>query len=258
MRRGLAGVRHGQPCPVRYVVDHDTILLLGEDPVVHPVIHIIDDDYASRDGLQTFLESAGYKSACYESAETFIAVADSICGCAIIDLRMPRINGLELQRMLRDKRDDIGVIFISGHGTVSAAARALRGGAVDFLTKPVDPETLLDRIKEILAQYNAYQNAQAELAVIRDRLTQLTAREHQVLEAVVAGNSSKQIAHQLNISYRTVEVHRVRVMRKMGADSIAGLVRQSIRINAADWRQLFRRAPRSSRWLNNDCMLHPE
>ena len=195
------------------------------------LVHIIDDDDAVRDSLALLLDSAGIATRTYDSATEFLALAPGLAaGCVLTDVRMPDLDGLALQRRLTKAGVTLPVIVITGHADVPIAVAALKAGAVDFLEKPFDDERLIAAVRTALtASRDAHRQA-AAAARIATRLASLTPREREVLDLLVAGNPNKTIAYHLGASPRTVEVHRARVMEKMGARSLAELVRMVIAV----------------------------
>lgn len=191
-----------------------------------PTVFVVDDDAAVRESLAMLLESAGLRVESYVSAREFLAEGDlSRPGCLILDIRMPGLSGLDLQDVLVERGVQLPVIMLTGHGDVPAAVRAMRGGAVDFLEKPFDSEVLLERIRQAFERDAELRRDSATQAALAERLSQLTQREREIMELIVAGNANKVIALDLDISERTVELHRARIMRKMGARSLAELMR---------------------------------
>jgi FixJ family two-component response regulator len=194
--------------------------------MTEPRVHIVDDDEAMRDSLKWLLESRGLKAELYPSAEAFLDAFDSsFCGCLVLDVRMPGMNGLDLHRELQARASTLPVIFITGHGDVPMAVSALKSGAADFIEKPFSDRDMLGLIESCMKQDRAAAIRRTENASVAQRLDSLTPREREVLGLIVAGKLNKQIADQLRISIKTVEVHRSRVMEKMGAASVAELVR---------------------------------
>ena len=190
-----------------------------------PTVFIVDDDAGVRKALKRLLESAGCNAQTYESAAEFLEDFDPAgAGCLLLDLRMPGINGLQLQETLVEKGSEIPIIFVTGHGDVSAAVKGIKAGALDFIEKPFDDELLLDRVREALARdaQNRQENEVASSA--KTRFSRLTSREKEVLRLVAAGQSNKEIARALQISHRTVETHRFRLMQKMDAQSLSDLI----------------------------------
>lgn len=192
-------------------------------------IFIVDDDDAVRDSLQALLEAKGYAAEAFASAESFLAAyRPTQGGCALIDLRMPGMDGLALLDRLRASGSALQVVMVTGHGDVPLAVKAMKAGALDFIQKPYANETILELIERALRV--APQTGFADLAPdeIRTRAESLTPRERDVLEQLVVGRPNKLIAHELKISPRTVEIHRANVMRKMQADSLSHLVRMAM------------------------------
>ncbi|PZW46825.1 LuxR family two component transcriptional regulator [Humitalea rosea] len=194
------------------------------------LIHVIDDDEAVRDSLQFLLEEAGYRVRLHGSALAFLdeAPASVAGGCVISDVRMPGMDGLELQAALARRGDCLQLIFMTGHGDVPLAVRALKAGAIDFLEKPFGEEAILAAVESALSRARQQHDRAGAALLARERLATLTPREREVLEALVAGNPNKTIAFDLGLSPRTVEVHRARVMEKMQARSLSELVRLSL------------------------------
>lgn len=188
-------------------------------------IHLVDDDEALRDSLVWLLESSGYRVWAFDSAEAFLAAySPEMTGCVLLDVRMPGISGLELFERLLELHCVMPVLFITGHGDVPMAVNALKKGALDFIEKPFNNQDLLARIEQCLARERIERERLRHDAETARRLDQLTQREREVLELIVAGKLNKQIADVLGISIKTVEVHRARVMEKMAVHSLAELV----------------------------------
>lgn len=194
-------------------------------------IYIIDDDEGMRNSLSWLLTSSGYDTIAFENAESFIEnIPANDLGCIIADIRMPGMSGLELYQWLSEMNFHLPVIIITGHGDISIAVKALKDGIFDFVEKPFDDKIILDSI-HMAIQCCKNQQAQRSLQqMLCDRFETLTSREKEVMDKIVLGLSNKQIAATLNISIKTVEVHRSRVMEKMQADSLAELVRMSLKI----------------------------
>jgi FixJ family two-component response regulator len=191
-----------------------------------PAVFIVDDDAAVRRFLGGLLESVELRVEAYESAQDFLeAYEPGRPGCLVLDVRMPGMSGLELQRELVGRAIDLPVIVLTGHGNVQVAVHAMKAGAVDFIEKPFDNELLLDRIQKAVAESVRATSERVKRNEIAIRLKQLTPRESQVLDLVVSGESNKGVARHLDISERTVEIHRANVMRKMRATSLADLVK---------------------------------
>ena len=198
------------------------------------VVHIVDDEEPVRRSLAFLLTMAGFTVRVHESATGFLAVAPNIGnGCLVTDLRMPDMSGVELLRRLQAARASLPTIVITGHGDVPMAVEAMKAGALDFIEKPFEDETLIEAIKRAATRLTTNSDEAHDLETIRLRLSQLTDRERQVLAGVVAGLPNKSIAYDLDISPRTVEVHRASVMSKMQAKSLPELVRMAVAANFA-------------------------
>ena len=194
-----------------------------------PTIFIVDDDDAMRESLQFLLESVGLKPRAFASAQEFLEVYQTgMRGCLLLDVRMPGMGGLELQETLRAEGFDIPVIIMTGYADVPMAVRAMQDGALDFIEKPLNEQRLLERVRGALEHEKELSRARDQVEPIRGRLDSLTPRERDVLKLVVQGCLNKQIASQLDLSMKTVEQHRSRVMVKMEAESLAELVRMAI------------------------------
>ena len=201
--------------------------------MTEPRVHIVDDDEAMRDSLKWLLESRGLKVELYASGEEFLRAFDSgFCGCLVLDVRMPGMTGLDLYEQLQARASTLPVIFITGHGDVPMAVSALKKGAADFIEKPFNDRDVLGLIESCMKQDRAAAAKRAENASVAQRLDSLTQREREVLGLIVAGKLNKQIADELRISIKTVEVHRSRVMQKMGAASVAELVQLVLKAQA--------------------------
>jgi len=193
------------------------------------LIFVVDDDDAVRASLQALLETAGYRTAEFESGRDFLDAADTGQGaCVLLDVKMPGLDGLEVQRRLNERGAELPVIIVTGHGDIVMAVQAMRAGAVDFLEKPVSRHRLLESVARAIAIGRDTRQDRRERSDIVTRLDALTIREHQVLERLVMGRSNKIVAYELGISSRTVEVYRRNVMSKMGANSLSHLVRMTL------------------------------
>ena len=193
------------------------------------IIHVIDDDADVRQSLAFLLTTAGLSVRVHESADAFLKVLAEVQeGCIVTDVRMPGIDGIELQRQLSARGIRLPVIMMTGHGDVALAVEAMKAGAVDFIEKPFDDEVLLTAIKAALARRAGDRERTAQSAAVRERLKLLSEREQQVMGGLVAGKPNKIIAFDLGISARTVEIYRANVMAKMQADSLSALVRMAL------------------------------
>jgi two-component system, LuxR family, response regulator FixJ len=191
-----------------------------------PVVFIVDDDEAVRSSLRLLLKSVGLVPTALGSAREFLDKYDPAQpGCLVLDVRMPGMSGIELQETLNRQGAVIPVIFITGHGDVPMAVEAMQAGAFDFLQKPFRDQDLIDRIQRALEKDRASRAVLNERSLIQERLESLTPREREVLTLVTSGKPNKVMAADLGVSQRTVEIHRARVMEKMGASSLAQLVR---------------------------------
>ena len=189
-------------------------------------VYVVDDDPSVRAGLSRLLQSMGLTVKTFASAREFLEQAVSEePGCLIVDLRMPAMNGLELQEQLMTRNLNLPVIFLTGYGTVPASVRAMKRGAVDFLEKPVDDQVLLDAIYQALEKDRGNRHNQAEVKSIQDRLKSLTPREYEVFTLITTGLLNKQVAYELGTAEKTIKVHRARIMEKMRCESLAQLVR---------------------------------
>jgi FixJ family two-component response regulator len=191
-----------------------------------PTVFIVDDEAPVRKALSRLLRAAGFVVAAFASPGEFLAQHDlHKPGCLVLDLMMPGIDGIELQRALARKGSVLPIIFLTGHGDIPKSVQAMKSGALDFLTKPVNDENLLASIRAAIKRDSVARREQAELFEIRARLALLTPREQEVLDHVVTGKLNKQIADDLGVVEKTIKVHRARVMEKMKVQSVAELVR---------------------------------
>jgi RNA polymerase sigma factor (sigma-70 family) len=194
-------------------------------PTRQPTVFVVDDDAAVRDGLATLLETDGLRTETFDGAAPFLAAVDpSRPGCAIVDVRMPDCSGPELQEVMHRRTFTLPVIFLTAHGDIPTTVRAMKGGALDFLTKPVDGTLLLARVHAALERDRQERERESSRRALRSRLATLTCREQDVLSLAVAGLPNKEIARRLGISFRTVEVHRSRILLKTGVSTLLGLV----------------------------------
>ena len=193
-----------------------------------PVVFVVDDDPSVRRAIKRLVESVGLQVELFGSAQEFLrSKRPNAPSCLVLDVRLPGISGLDFQRELADANIHIPIIFITAHGDIPMTVRAMKAGAVEFLTKPFRDQDLLDAVHVALERDRARRQREAEIAVLRDRFESLTPREREVLPWVVAGLVSKQIADAIGATEATVKVHRSQLMRKMGASSLADLVRMA-------------------------------
>ena len=195
-------------------------------------VFLVDDDDSVRKALTRLIRSAGYKAEAFASAQEFLDRNPYSDGpaCLVLDVRMPGLNGMDLQQKLQAENAPLPIIFITGHGDIPTSVKAMKAGAVDFLPKPVHAETLLPTIEQALARAAREQTENAALEDIRRRLNSLTPREREVMELVVTGMLNKQVAYELGTVEKTIKVHRARVMEKMEVNSLAELVRVAERV----------------------------
>jgi FixJ family two-component response regulator len=199
-----------------------------------PIVFVIDDDALIRDGIQSLIRSIGLRAETFSSARDFmLAKRPDAPACLILDVRMPGLSGLDLQRQLSDAHIHIPIIFITGHGDIPMTVRAMKDGAMEFLTKPVRGQDLLDAVQKAIAHDRGLRKERAGLTETRKRFASLTPRETEVLNLVVAGLLNKQIADELGTSELTVKTHRAHVMEKTKADSLAHLVRMAEQLKNA-------------------------
>lgn len=192
---------------------------------MRPTVFLVDDDDAYRRSLRFLLEAADLVVEDFASAHAFLDSYDSQRpGCLLLDVRMPQMSGLELQEQLRRHQVGLPIIFITGHGNVPMSVKAMKAGAMDFIEKPFDGQMLVERIKQAFLQDAKQRQHQARVDEIGRLCARLTSREREVMELIVAGQTNKQIAATLNLSHRTVEVHRARIMDKMECESLSELL----------------------------------
>jgi FixJ family two-component response regulator len=204
---------------------------MGSKASPGPVVYVVDDDEGMRTALCRLLEAAGYEARPYASAGDFL-LAEAIDGpgCVLLDLKLPGPSGLDLQEALAKREDALPVVFLTGHGDVPSSVRALKAGASDFLTKPVEREPLLAAVDKALAEDAVRRAERAEQRALQERYETLTPREREVMAHVVAGRLNKQIAAEIGAAERTVKAHRAQAMEKMQVDSLADLVRAASRL----------------------------
>lgn len=195
-----------------------------DEKTPNTLVYLVDDDFSVRDSLSMLIESTGQAVRCFESADDFLNGFDpDQAGCLILDVRMPNMTGLELQEELVRRDFAIPIIFISGHADVPDSSKAFRAGAIDYMEKPFDSEILLKRMQEAIQKDLDTRVYQAEKRKLKKRLNTLTPREQEVMTLIVKGLSNKEAARQLNVSNRTVDVHRAKIMEKMQAEDLAEL-----------------------------------
>jgi FixJ family two-component response regulator len=194
------------------------------------LVYLVDDDLRIRESIVELLDSLQFEAIAFESAAAYLAhIRADDAACMILDLQLPDINGLDLQQRLNDE-NSIPIIFISGHGDVPTTVKAMKAGAIEFLTKPLHEESLIEAVRSALVRDRRIRMKRAELALLQERLASLTPREREVFPLIVGGLLNKQVAATLGVAEVTIQVHRGQVMRKMAADSFADLVRIASRL----------------------------
>ena len=210
-----------------------------------PIVFVVDDDVSVRESLELMIKFAGWQPETFASAGEFLArPRTSLPSCLVLDISLPDLNGLELQKMIASERTDMPIIFITGHGDVPMTVKAMKGGAVEFLTKPFDDEVLLSAIRHAIKRSAAVLDEQSEMMTLRSNYESLTPREQDVMRCVVAGMLNKQIGMKLGISEITVKAHRGKMMQKMKANSLADLVKTAVRLGLAPARNPWHTAER--------------
>ena len=198
---------------------------------VIPIVFVIDDNSSVRKALSRLVKSAGFRAEAFASAEAFLEQPlPNVPACVVLDVHMPGLSGLDLQRTLAERAACLPIVFITGHGDIPMSVQAMKAGAVDFLPKPFRDEDLLAAVRQGIARHRETQQAEAEVVEIRQRAETLSPREREVMALVVSGKLNKQTGHQLGVTVRTIKVHRAHVMHKMHAGSLAELVRMAERI----------------------------
>jgi len=199
---------------------------------VEATVFVVDDDASVRTALKRLIQSIGFQVKTFDSAQAFLEHGPhDKPACLILDVRMPGISGIELQKQLTNAGFLMPIIFITGHGSIPMSVKAVKAGAVDFIEKPFDDQKLIDAINIALKEDEKYRLEHAEIKNIQRRVDSLTPREHEVFSLVVTGMLNKQIAFDLGMSEKTVKVHRARVMQKMKAESLADLVRMAEKVS---------------------------
>jgi FixJ family two-component response regulator len=198
-----------------------------------PTVFIVDDDISVRESLEALIRFEGWQAETFASGQDFLARPRTLSpSCLVLDVSLPDLNGLDLQRVVAADRSEMPIIFITGHGDVPMTVRAMKAGAVEFLEKPVDCDALLNAIRDALERSFATLDQESEIQSLRERYAALSRREREVMALVVSGLGNKQVGFKLGISEITVKAHRGKVMRKMNVDSLADLVKISVRLRS--------------------------
>src|SRR5467141_2018621 len=199
-----------------------------------PIVFVVDDDISVRESLELLIRSEGWRPETFESAQEFLARPRAVVpSCLVLDVSMPGLNGLDLQKRVAVERADMPIIFITGHGDIPMSVQAMKAGAVEFLTKPFGDEVLLGAIRNAIERSRAAVSREAEMQVLQNSYASLTPREREVMALVVSGRLNKQVGGELGISEITVKAHRGHAMRKMKAGSLADLVKMAARLRLA-------------------------
>ena len=208
------------------VVEHE--MRSSVMPPVKPIVFVVDDDISVRESLELLIGTAGWHPELFASAQAFLDHPPvSVPNCLVLDISLPGLNGLELQKRVTTERSEMPIIFITGHGDVPKTVQAMKAGAIEFLTKPFADDVLLGAIRQALERSRISLSQAAEIFALKERYSSLTQREQQVMKLVVAGRLNKQVGGELEISEITVKAHRGKVMQKMKADSLADLVKMA-------------------------------
>jgi FixJ family two-component response regulator len=201
-------------------------------PDLTPIVYVVDDDISVRECLEGLIYEAGWQPSVFASAQEFLSHRRTLCpSCLVLDVVLPGLSGLDLQQQIAGDRANIPIIFITGHGDVPIAVRAMKAGAFEFLTKPFSEEMLLEAIRSALGRSKATQGAASEIKTLQERYASLSGREREVMGLVVSGLMNKQVGGELGISEITVKAHRGRVMQKMKAGSLAELVKFATKLD---------------------------
>jgi len=199
-----------------------------------PTVFIVDDDISVRESLELLIRHAGWQPETFESAQEFLSLPRVLApSCLVLDVRLPGLNGLDVQKRVSADRPDMPIIFITGHGDVPMTVQAMKAGAVEFLTKPFGDDVLLTAVRNAIERSRSALSREAELRGLREAHASLSRREREVMALVVSGRLNKQVGGELGISEITVKAHRGKVMRKMKADSLADLVKMATRLGLA-------------------------
>ena len=199
-----------------------------------PIVFVVDDDISVRESLELLIRCEGWQPETFASAEEFLAHPRvHTPSCLVLDVSLPDLNGLDLQKLVAADRIDMPIIFITGYGDIPMSVRAMKAGAVEFLTKPIDDDALLNAVRHAIERSSVALGDEAEIRMFRDRYESLTPRERQVMSLIVSGLLNKQVGLKLGISEITVKAHRGKMMQKMKADSLAELVKIAVRLRPA-------------------------
>jgi len=210
-------------------LDHE----MGSSPMSDgtPIVFVVDDDVSVRESLELLIRTEGWQPEIFASAQEFLSRPRVLApSCLILDVSLPDLNGLDLQKRIASDRMDMPIIFITGHGDIPMSVQAMKAGAIEFLTKPFGNDVLLSAIRNAIERSQSTLGREAEIRALRDCYASLTHRERQVMALVVSGLLNKQVGGELGISEITVKAHRGKVMQKMKADSLAGLVKMAARL----------------------------